>query len=112
MIKHPMDTYGDSRSPILPAFQNTLFTSPFLLGAPEAPSLLCCLPSSKLGALSFTYVHAQMKKSKVVMKEFKSKSADIFFLSLFFGVYLFVCCCRYSRLLFALSSISVENTSE
>jgi len=27
-------------------------------------------------------VHAQMKKSKVVMKEFKSKSADIFFLSL------------------------------
>jgi hypothetical protein len=70
------------------------------------------LPSSKLGALSFTYVHAQMKKSKVVMKEFKSKSADIFFLSLFFGVYLCVCCCRYSRLLFALSSISVENTSE
>jgi hypothetical protein len=79
MIKHPIDTYGDSRSPILPAFQNTLFTSPFLLGAPEAPSLLCCLPSSKLGALSFTYVHAQMKKSKVVMKEFKSKSADILF---------------------------------
>jgi hypothetical protein len=97
MIKHPMDTYGDSRSPILPAFQNTLFTSPFLpLGAPPPFVLFlsCCLPpSSKLGALSFTYVHAQMKKSKVVMKEFKSKSADIVFLSSSSSLaYLFVRC--------------------
>jgi hypothetical protein len=28
--------------------------------------------------LSFTYVHAQMKNKRVVMNEFKSKSADMF----------------------------------
>ena len=76
---------------------------------------LCCLPSSKLGALSFTYVHAQMKKSKVVMKEFKSKSADIlfFFLSLLLlqRVRLFVVVVVAIRVSFA-CSISEENTSQ
>jgi hypothetical protein len=37
--------------------------------------------------LSFTYVHAQMKNKRVVMNEFKSKSADILLLLLLFLKY-------------------------
>ena len=77
MIRHPIETYGDNRSPTLAAFQNTDFTNPPPFPLP--PVVFC---SSKYGALSFTYVHAQMKNKRVVMNEFKSKSADMF-LSLF-----------------------------
>ncbi len=73
MIKHPIETYGDNRSPTLAAFQNTDFTKP-----PPFPLLPVFFCSSKYGALSFTYVHAQMKNKRVVMNEFKSKSADMF----------------------------------
>ena len=74
MIRHPIDTYGDNRSPTLAAFQNTDFTKPPPF--PLLPVVVFC--SSKYGALSFTYVHAQMKNKRVVMNEFKSKSADMF----------------------------------
>ena len=74
MIMHPIETYGDNRSPTLAAFQNTDFTNP-----PPFPLLPPVVSrSSKYGALSFTYVHAQMKNKRVVMNEFKSKSADMF----------------------------------
>ena len=68
MIKHPSDTYGDKRSPILALFQKMLLTKP-----EDDPFLR----SIKDGAFIFTYVHAQMKNRRVVMKEFKSKSADM-----------------------------------
>ena len=68
MIKHPSDTYGDKRSPILALFQKMLLTKP-----EDDPFLR----SIKDGAFIFTYVHAQMKNRRVVMKEFKSKRADI-----------------------------------
>ena len=68
MIKHPSDTHGDKRSPILALFQKMLLTKP-----EDDPFLR----SIKDGAFIFTYVHAQMKNRRVVMKEFKSKSADM-----------------------------------
>ena len=68
MIKHPSDTYGDKRSPILALFLKMLLTKP-----EDDPFLR----SIKDGAFIFTYVHAQMKNRRVVMKEFKSKSADM-----------------------------------
>ena len=68
MIKHPSETYGDKRSPILALFQKMLLTKP-----EDDPFLR----SIKDGAFIFTYVHAQMKNRRVVMKEFKSKSADM-----------------------------------
>ena len=68
MIKHPSDTYGDKRSPILALFQKMLLTKP-----EDDPFLR----SIKDGAFIFTYVHAQMKNRRGVMKEFKSKSADM-----------------------------------
>ena len=68
MIKHPSDTYGGKRSPILALFQK------MLLPKPEDDPFL---RSIKDGAFIFTYVQAQMKNRRVVMKEFKSKSADM-----------------------------------
>ena len=84
MIKHPSDTYGDKRSPILALFQKMLLTKP-----EDDPFLR----SIKDGAFIFTYVHAQMKNRRVVMKEFKSKRADITMV---------VVRCRFLRMRFVL----------
>ena len=85
MIKHPSDTYGDKRSPILALFQKMLLTKP-----EDDPFLR----SIKDGAFIFTYVHAQMKNRRVVMKEFKSKSADMMMVvRLVFADAFFCCCC-------------------
>ena len=82
MIKHPSDTYGDKRSPILALFQKMLLTKP-----EDDPFLR----SIKDGAFIFTYVHAQMKNRRVVMKEFKSNRADMDGGALGRGCVL--CCC-------------------
>ena len=64
MYMHAMATHGLSRSPMREAFQKT----------PLKP-VRCA--SRSVGARSFTYVHVQMNNNTVVMKDLKSKSADI-----------------------------------
>ena len=62
MYRHATETQGDKRSPTRAAFQKT----------PRNPVRW---ESSKPGARSLTYVHAQMKSKRVVMKDLKSNSA-------------------------------------